>query len=217
MKRVVLLIVFLFFGFLSFAQQEFVQFPVAEKGDSIIIYGYNKLSKPLEVTLTLTNLKNLSGYSNPITKKVPGKAKVVFTTLNFKNPYSYNLSFTYQIVKPSKITAAKKLFNKRVASANLISYYLKDRSKINEGIVIFDDGNCGRTRLATNFFIGNEIDFKIINIQDNVRNTKLMWNTLKEKGANLNFQTPIIIVNGVLSHSHKDLPAFLEELKKTFQ
>mgnify|MGYP000126714897 FL=1 len=40
-----------------------------------------------------------------------------------------------------------------------------------------------------------------------------MWKTLKEKGASLDIKTPVIVVNGHISHSHEDLNGFLESLK----
>ena len=67
--------------------------------------------------------------------------------------------------------------------------------------------------MVTNYLVGNEIDFKIIDLSASKDNSKLMWKTIKEKGASLKVKLPVIIVDGKLTHSHKDIKAFLEALK----
>jgi len=93
------------------------------------------------------------------------------------------------------------------------AHYLKDVSRINEGIVIFDDIECTRCSYATSFMMEHNIDFKIVNISDDKENLNLMWNTIRAKGKSMNVKTPVIMVDGELSHSHEDLQQFLKGLK----
>ena len=190
----------------SFSQKKNIEFKVEKKDKALIINGVNNTKKPLVVTLTIKDIKGLNGYNGPIVKTVPANSNILFTQLTHElDVYEYKLSYTYKNVE----TEAEKI----IKNTNKEDFYLKDISKINEGIVIFDDEGCGRCDLVTNYLIGNKIDFKIINIANNEENTKLMWKTIKEKGASLQVKAPVIIVDGKLSHSHLDLKKFLETLK----
>ena len=49
-------------------------------------------------------------------------------------------------------------------------------------------------------------------ITDNKKNHKLMWDLLEAQGVTGTINTPVILVEGELSWSHEDLPAFLKSL-----
>lgn len=198
----------------TFAQKEPVEFKTENRKNSLLVYAYNNMSKPLEVTLTISEIKGLQGYRAPITKKVAANGKMLFAKLSYNTQdFSYQLNHSYKTPRNTNKTKRQIAYEQRIVRAKKKDYYLNDFSKINEGIVVFDDGDCGRTALVTNYLIGNNIDFKIINTAKSPKNTRFMWQTIKEKGASLNIKTPVIIVNGVLTHSHEDLNAFLEGLR----
>ena len=198
---------FLLCNTVVFSQQKLIEFKAEKQPNKLIIHGTNNSEEPLEITLTIKDIKMLKGYDGPITKVVPAKSKAVFKELSYEYDfYKYRLSYTYKKLETE--------LQKKIKNANKEDYYLKDLSKIDEGIVVFDDDGCGRCRLVTNYLIGNDIDFKIINLANNKDNQKLMWKTVKEKGASMKVKAPVIIVNGELSHSHADLESFLKGLKK---
>jgi len=206
-KKYITLVIAICSATITLAQQKNIEFKVDKQPKKLIVTGFNNTPESLEITLTIKDIKMLKGYSGPISKVVPANSKVMFIELSYEYDfYKYKLSFTY---KKLETEAQKKMkaFNKE-------AHYLKDLSKINEGIVLFDDTGCGNCRLVKNYLVANDIDFKIIDLSQGKDNTKFMWKTVKEKGASMKVKLPVIVVDGTLTHSHKDLKTFLERLKK---
>jgi glutaredoxin len=207
MKKSIALVILLCVFTQGWTQTKKIEFKVDKEPNALAITGYNNTDEDLEITLTIKDIKLLKGYTKPIVKVVPAKSNVLFIKLTFEYDfYKYKLSYGFKKV-PSKT-------DKKIAAYNKKDHYLKDVSKINEGIVVFDDEGCSRCRTVTNYLVTNDFDFKIIDLSDGKENMKLMWKVIKEKGADMNVKSPVIIINGELSHSHKDLKAFLEKLKK---
>ena len=205
MTKTTCLILFLLIPVLNFSKQNKISFNVEKGNNTLSFFGTNNTAEDLEITLIIKNIKGLSGYDKPVTKLVKAKSKILFTELSFKyNVYEYKISYSYK--KPLTET------QKAISEYKKEDYILKDLSKINEGIVVFDDEGCGRCRLVTNYLVAHKIDFKIIDLANNDANQKLMWKTIKEKGASLKVKAPVIVVDGKLSHSHADLKKFLESL-----
>ena len=200
------ILILAFISLEGIAQKKNIEFKT-EKGKNVLsIYGYNNTKEPLDITLTIKDIKMLKGYSKPITKRVPANQKVKFIDLTFEyDVFQYKLSYTYKKVPTEQ--------DKKMAAYKKKDHYLQDVSHINEGIVVFDDEGCGRCRTVTNFLVANDIDFKIVDLSQGAENTKLMWKMVKEKGASMKVKAPVIMVDGQLSHSHKDLNAFLRGLK----
>lgn len=189
------------------AQSKDIEFKVDKEEKALLITGYNNTTEPLEITLTIKDIKLLKGYAKPITKVVAAMSSAQFVKLTFEYDfYKYKLSYSFKKLP----TEAEKKMN----SYKKEDHYLKDASKINEGIVIFDDEGCGRCDVVTNYLVAHDIPFKVIDLSKGEENTKLMWSTIKEKGASMKVKAPVIIVNGELSHSHTDLKQFLEGLKQ---
>jgi glutaredoxin len=207
MKKSIALIVLLCVFLQGWTQSKNIEFKVDKDTNALNITGYNNTDEDLEITLIIKDIKLLKGYTKPITKVVPAKSNTLFVKLTFEYDfYKYKISYSFKKV-PTKI-------DNKIAAYNKKNYYLKDVSKINEGIVVFDDEGCGNCRLVTNYLVANNFDFKIVDLSAGKENTKLMWKMIKEKGADMNVKSPVIIVNGKLSHSHKDLKVFLESMKK---
>ena len=114
------------------------------------------------------------------------------------------------------LEAAQMTFENVIKSSIFVSD-MHNFSKINEGIVIFDNVECNRCNKSTSYMLDNNINFKIVDIsptEANAKNRDFMQKVIKEKDKNLTqYITPIFIVNGKMSHSHQDLDAFLKSLK----
>ena len=206
MKTVTYILIILFTLNLTIAQKKTIEFSTVKTERKLSIYGSNNVDEDLEITLSINNIKMLKGYTGPITKLVKANSKTLFIELSYTyDIYNYELSYTYK--KPqTEVQKAISNFDKE-------AHILKDHSKINEGIVVFTDDGCGMCRMVTNYLVGNKIDFKIIDLASNKENQKLMWKTIKEKGASMKVKLPVVVVNGEISHSHTDIKAFLESLE----
>ena len=201
---------FLILAFVSLqavAQKKAIEFKTEKSDNTLSIFGYNNSKEPLDITLVIKDIKMLKGYTKPITKRVPANSKLHFIDLTFQyEVFEYKLSYSYKKV-PTDI-------DNKIASYNKKDHYLKDVSKINEGIVVFDDEGCSRCRTVTNYLVAHDMDFKIVDLSQGDANNNLMWKMVKEKGVSLKVKAPVIMVDGKLSHSHQDLNAFLSGLPK---
>lgn len=202
--RVIVAALFLCVSLLTYGQQKDIDFQIDEVDNTLSIFCLNNSDSHQEVVLSILDIKGLTGYSNPIKKILPPQTRTHFLDLTYDIVYEYKLSYTKKAVQSEEEIIAK--------ARKKESLYLDDFSKLNEGIVIFDDIECTRCSYATNYLMEKNIDFKIVNISDNKENLKLMWKTIKEKGQSMHVKTPVIMVDGKLSHSHTDLHNFLESL-----
>ncbi|MGB1307518.1 MAG: hypothetical protein ACPG6B_01310, partial [Oceanihabitans sp.] len=107
MKKYYCIIVFLFFVANVFAQKKPIEFKTENRKNTLLVYGYNNMSKPLEITLSIKDIEGLHGYIKPITKKVPAYGKQLFARLTYKNTkYKYKLSHTFK--KPKATNKSKR-------------------------------------------------------------------------------------------------------------
>ncbi len=205
MKNVIIIALIFFFGN-SFAQEKVIEVETEKEKNSIKIFCKNNSKYTQEVTLTLKNIKGLRGYKKPIKKLIKPKSKILFYDLSFKDKYSYSSSTSYRriITEEEKIALEKK-------KNELL---LQDFEDINKGIIVFEKTGCARCTRATSYMLDNNIKFKMLNITSDMKSRELMWKLLKDSGHEGRVTTPVILVNGKLSHSHKDLKGFLEGLKK---
>ena len=187
------------------AQQKDIEFKVEDNDKTLSIICYNNSDATQEVVLSVLDIKGLKGYKDPIKKQVSPKSSLKFIDLTYEYVYSYKLSYS----KKKIVTAEEK----EAKIAEKQSHYLKDLSKINQGIIIFDDAECTRCSYATSYLIDHNIDFKIVDISNSKKNLDLMWDTIRASGQSMNVKTPVIMVDGEVSHSHADLRQFLEGLK----
>lgn len=208
-KQILLTTIFLLASLFSFSQSVKVKTKKNPEKKQIDFFVTNDSDFTQEVTLYFAEIKGLKGYDKPVTKQVSSKDKVLFLTLTWDYIYDYKYGIKKKEVRTegdlSRIAAQKD------------PYMLKDFSKINEGIVIFDNVECKRCNIATSYMLDKGLDFKIVDItpsDKNAKNRDFMQKTIKEKDKNLaQYITPIFIVNGKMTHSHKDLEAFIKSLK----
>lgn len=190
----------------TLAQDYPVRIDVEKGKTSIRFYAINDLSVTQEVKLELIDIKGLKGYSKPITKSVPAGSRRLMTSVVIGGAYSYRSSYTY-IPKPSQ---AERFAIKKRKEEKL----LKENENIMKGIVVFEKNNCSRCNMSTSYLLDNNIDFKIIDVSDgDGKGNRLMWDLIKKDGFKEGkILTPVFLVNGELSHTHKDLKGFLEDL-----
>jgi len=188
------------------AQENPVRIDVEKGKSSIRFYATNDLSVTQQVELKILEIKGLKGYSKPIVKSVPPGEKRLMVSLITNGAYSYKTSYTY-IGKPSQ---AEQYALKKKKEEKL----MKDNEDIMQGIVVFEKNGCSRCNLATSFLLDNDIDFKIIDVSEkNGKGNRLMWDLIRNDGHNGGqILTPVFLVDGKLSHTHKDLNMFLAGL-----
>lgn len=200
---------FLFVSLFAFGQSVKVKTKKNPEKKQIEFFVINDSDFTQEVTLYFAEIKGLKGYDEPVTKQVAPKDKTLFLTLTWDYIYDYKYG-----IKKKEIRTDTDLAK---MAAEKDPHMLMDFSKINEGIVIFDNVECKRCNLATSYMLDQGMDFKIVDITPNEKNAKnrdFMQKTIKEKDKNLaQYITPIFIVNGKMTHSHKDLLAFIKSLK----
>lgn len=187
------------------AQEKPITFKIAKQQEALVFTCTNTSKVTQEVTLTLTKKKGLEGYTRPIIKKVSPNTMMEFAVFPITGAYSYSYKTAWKENRTTQeqatITAAKK------------EKLLKDLSKINTGIVVFDNSDCPRCQRSTSYLLDNNIDFKLLNVTDNKENNRLMWDLLKAEGVEGTILTPVFLVDGKLSWSHEDLKGFLKGLK----
>lgn len=153
------------------AQEKTIIFKAVKQQEALLFRCTNTSKVTQEVTLTLTKKEGLKGYTKPITKKVAPHTSMEFARFPIVGAYSYSYTTSWQENRTTQeqatITAAKK------------EKLLKDLSKINTGIVVFDNSDCPRCQRSTSFLLDNNIDFKLLNVTDSKENNRLMWDLLK--------------------------------------
>ncbi len=189
------------------AQKKAIAFEVIKNSNSLEWVCTNNTNITQKITLILKKHEGLKGYKNPVTLLVKPKSKQLFLNVSFNGAYNYNWSYTF-------ISAMTKQ-EKDAIVVSKEAFMLKDFSKINEGIVIFDKIECPRCNRALAFLLDNNIAFKSVDVSKGKKlNNHKMWEILNENGITEVISTPVFLVNGELSHSHKNLGAFLESLKE---
>lgn len=219
-KNILLLLCFFMISALFGQKKDIEIISVAtEEGYSFSIK--NNTTDLKEVTLNITG----TGFSKikfPIIKNVNSSEIVNFCelkTLKGKQP-SFKANYTYITVVnkqdekkvPEKIIIAKDINEQSKSSDKETSIKAKD--SLSKGIYVFAKDGCSRCAKTIKHLDENKIQSTIYNISKKKEYNDLMWKRLfdnKFLGGSVTF--PVVIVNGKISHSHKDLNAFLKTLK----
>lgn len=207
MKFLATTLLFTFLSISLFAQDHPVRIDIEKGEKSIKFYAVSDLNETQQVELTLTEKKGLKGYTKPVVKNVaPGERKLLLTT-TFSGAYKYNTSYRWA-PNPTKVEQQAK-------AEMLADKVLKDFGDIKTGIVVFEKNNCSRCNMSTSYLLDNDIEFKMIDVSEgNSDGNRLMWDLIKADGhkAGQSILTPVFLVDGKLSHTHKDLQGFLKSL-----
>jgi len=81
-----------------------------------------------------------------------------------------------------------------------------------KGIIVFTKTGCPRCNKTLNYLVDNNIQFKYMDVVKNQEFNDLMWEKLHDNNVSNEIVMPVIIINGKLSHSHKDLDLFLKKI-----
>lgn len=234
MKKLILL---LLLPIICISQNEVLDITVKEENNNLIFIAQNNSDKTIEATLLLKNISGLRGSKNPQQTTLASGESGVITTLTIKGKYSYkyetrfvnvssniveNSSNEKAISKIETKAPAKKRIKaikdktentKRKVGLPRNQFLLRDLSQVNKGIVVFDKTDCPRCSRTTAYLYENNIPFKIVDVTRNNKGKELMQTLVREDGNKGKFTTPVILINGKISYSHKNLEAFLTNLK----
>lgn len=209
MKKL-LLIALISLPYIGSSQKKKVEFQIKKGKNKIVFKGINKSDFDQEVVLYFNKISGLYGYSSPIKKTIPAKSKIEFLELRFNGKYSYNYSFRNK--------STPTLEQQKAYEAKLQRYKFKEEDSLLNGIVLFSKDGCSRCKITQDYLMQNNVDFKIINISESKSNNDLMWKTIRDNGEKINsVPTPVVLVNGEVKHSFKNLNKFLKSLKKRFK
>ena len=213
MKFIWLLLVF-FIGIPASQYGQDVETWFDQDGRVIRIWAKNNSQHPQEVTVSLNKADGLRGNRRPQKQIVPAGESVEIKNLLIEKE-GYNLDYRYEWRKPDayvqqqyekRIAQLKEKLDKQVAK-------LAEDYDLENGIVVFNKDGCPRCYRTTSYLLDNDIDFTLINVKDSRENNLLMWRGLKENGVtDKELLMPVVLVNGKLSHTHKDLVGFLKTL-----
>lgn len=199
MKTFFVHFVFLMSGLLSFSQVA-VEILEEETPTHVVFKAKNTLDEPVEITFELSDVTGLEHDGQPIVKLVePQKTLLVAELKKIGGPISYAYGYN-QVLMPAKL------------------YDPEDFKKFEQGIVVFSRDGCTRCAYATDYLVQNKVDFILLNFTQHPEYGAYMWDKLREQGTIGNqVGTPVIMVNGRLSHSHENLKQFVRTLKQSQQ
>lgn len=209
-----ILILLLFLSLSVVAQQKEVEVTTEEVGSALLFKAKNNTSSPQLVTIRLDKFEGLKDAKVPRAKMVPaGKETVVRKVVIAAESYTYTYNYDWKI-PPSVM---KKKERQRLAALQALekeqSIQYSDGYDLETGIVVFNNETCPRCNRTTAFMLEHQIPFVLLNM-DNKENRALLREQLRKNNISGTFVTPVILVDGKLSHSHEDLMSFLRTLLK---
>ena len=196
----------LFLSIISFStQSQEVSVRILEENtkDNYIFKAYNTLDESVEITFELKEVEGLQYDGIPVVLLIPAKDTLQLLKLK-KTSKSIGFLMDYQQIL--------------IPNESPKSYNPEDYAKYNKGIVVFSRDGCARCNYTTSYLIEKKVDFTLLNFTQNPAHKEYMWDKLRDQGVLTNqVGTPIIMVDGIMSHSHRDLQGFVKELSKLKQ
>lgn len=191
-------------------QEKPIKITVVKTTNTHLFNVLNTTEMPQEVTLELTKLEGLRVSGKQKVSKIvpPGGELTFFRARVMEQKTSSSWSYSYKL--PEQFLAQQARKNEQRLRALLVD----SDAELNNGIVVFNKEGCPRCAYSTNYLLEQNIPFRMLNTVENPDNNKLMWDYLKANGVAKGTVTmPVILVDGKLTHSHKDLLAFLSGLE----
>ncbi|MEM8765483.1 MAG: glutaredoxin family protein [Bacteroidota bacterium] len=187
---------FLLFSVFQTQAQVAVKISEVETDESITFNAFNTLEEPVEITFYLSEVVGMEFDGKPVVKLVePGQTLEVITCKKTQPQIAFVYDYQ-QVLMPSK------------------GYDEEDFKQYESGIVVFSKNGCTRCTYATDYLNRNKVDFTLLNISTSPAYAEYMWDKLHEQGHLGNrIQTPVIMVEGTVSHSHENLKQFVKDLK----
>ena len=202
-----------------FGQNKEIEILETKSTESVIISIKNNTKEAKEISLTIKGT-GFEKIISPVVKTVESNDLIIFCELKpIKNKqFNYNLSYSY-ISKPKvknfdNPSTQKQLANKNIVPSNdnTSKISLTENDDLSKGIYVFAKDGCPRCGLTLKYLEENKINYKVFYISKNKEAKELMWTKLTEINFSGKLTMPVVIVNGKLSYSHKDLPGFLKTL-----
>jgi len=194
------------------AQENPIKIIERSEGNMVIFEVKNSDVLEREVTFWFNEIKGFRAPRKPLKVVVASGKTERILEIRPKGGYSYNYGFTDKL---SKATLSQ---NKEENTQKILSQ-AEQFIKSNKEIIVFSKDGCPRCHLTTSYLLDNEIDFQFINITEDKEKARLMRNLLEVNGVprGKEILMPVVLVNGKLTHTHKDIKKFVSTLgtKKT--
>jgi len=176
----------------------------AKKGTIFFIKNKSNFTQKITLTVTSDHFKN--GFKTFEKKIKPHKKKKFYKLKNS------DVKFTTKVEHQKKATKKENKLEKIKIAERKFDLQKDD---INKGIVIFSKKTCSRCRLAESYLDEHNIKFKKIAIDESSEGKKLMWQKIRGSSTKkMRIKTPVIVVNGEVSYSHKNLVQFLKDIEQ---
>ncbi|MEM6517585.1 MAG: glutaredoxin domain-containing protein [Bacteroidota bacterium] len=199
MMRTIFIYLLLLFSVYNYSQQVAVKILEQNEKTHYTFKGYNTLSEPVEITFQLLDVEGLEYNGQKVILIQPKDTVEIMRLKKIGKSIGFLMDYQ-QVMIPNE---PNKLYNPT------------EYEKYNQGIVVFSRDGCTRCNYATNYLIKKNVDFTLLNFTQNPAHGQYMWDKLKEQGVtSKQVRTPIIMVDGVLSHSHENLSQFVKKLSK---
>lgn len=204
MKKINKFLVLCFVMVSSFGQTTDIEIIQKNTTELVIVSIKNNTSERKEVSLIVVGYDNIK---DPITKLVNKGEVTEFTRLlpSSKKSAKASLAYTY-VSKPTdeEIDIKQKKLEQKKGNLN---------ADFSKGVFVFTSLGCGRCERTLNYLLDNNLNFQNFDTTENPEFLNLMWKKLKEKRSPDKIKMPVIIVDGRLTYSHKDLDIFLKKIK----
>lgn len=193
-KTIITICLNLFFCF-CWTQNDGIRILEENSKTHYTIRGYNPMEDPIEITFELKDVSGLNYDGVPVVLLIQPKDTLQILKLEKSGSGIGFLMDYHQMLIPKK------------------RYDPEAFKRYEKGIVIFSKDGCARCNYTTNLLIDKNVDFTLLNFSQNEAYLEYMWDKLEAQGVtSKQVQTPIIMVDGVLSHSHENLRKTVKEL-----
>lgn len=173
-------------------------------------YKYNLKYKPIvevkeEIVQTTTKTKK-STKKEIIKSSSVTKSK---NTLTQKQDKARGVELERKKKLEERERKLKLVANKKKLKENTTT----DLTNLDKGIVVFSKDGCPRCHRTTSYLVDNDVPFRMINTTKNKNGNTKMWEMVRKEVPKGSITMPVILVDGKLSYSIKDLQGFIANLK----
>lgn len=224
MKKIQILLFVFMASSLSIAQQKDIEVIQKKLNNDVVISIKNNTSSRQKISF-FVNGSGFNKINSPIIKLVNKGETVEFATIKPKpnQSYTFNTNYTYEpepkqedMSLSNKQLEGKLLNEKDVLpklNEQLEGKLLSEKDDFSKGLYIFTIVDCPRSQRTLSYVLANNVEFKYAPTDKKPELNSLMWKKLNSKGVKKDITMPVVIHNGKITHSHKDLNTFLKTLK----
>lgn len=206
MKNIILSsLVFLTLFQFSYGQSKEIEVVQNHTNGETIIFIKNNSTERKEVTLNISG-SGFEKVKTPIVKLVDKNETIEFVTLKPSSNKSITFSLNYTYISKPEDKETKITTDKNESQTSEL------KPDLSKGVILFSKNGCSRCSWAINYLNENDIKYTNLNVTENQEYHALMWQKLSENKVTSAVTMPVVIINGKLTHSHKDLDSFLKKL-----